>query len=193
MKIDIFAHILPVKYYRMLTQKAAGGHHLENLNRAIPTISNLEERFRLMDKYEGYTQVLSVGLPPVESIVGPEDAVALARTANDEMADLVARHPQRFAAAIATLPMNDPDSALRELDRALSDLHLKGIQLFTPINDRPLSSPEFLMIYKRMVEYDLPIWIHPHRTHMTTDYASEKVSKYLITALSAGLTRPLRP
>jgi aminocarboxymuconate-semialdehyde decarboxylase len=180
MKLDVFSHILPAKYNRLLGQKAPKGFHLENLNRTLPTITNLDDRFRLMDKYDDYKQVLTISSPAVESIVGPEDAVALSKLANDELADLVAKHPDRFVAGVATLPMNDVDSALDELDRSISELNLKGILLYTPINDKPLSSPEFLSIYKKMVEYDLPIWIHPHRTHMTPDYAREKMSKYLI-------------
>jgi len=180
MKLDCFSHILPERYYSLLTKKAPGGHHLENLNRSLPTITNLEERFRLMDKYDDYKQVLTISSPSVESMVGPGDAVALSKLANDELADLVAKHPDRFVAGVATLPMNNVDAALNELDRSITELNLRGILLYTPINDKPLSSPEFHPIYKKMADYDLPIWIHPHRTHRTADYASEEMSKYLI-------------
>jgi len=180
MKLDVFSHILPARYYKQLSQKSQNGYHLENLNRVLSTITNLDDRFRLMDKYDDYKQVLTISSPAIESIAGPQDAIELSKLANDELADLVAKHPDRFVAGIATLPMNDVDAAIDELDRCISELNLKGILLYTPINDKPLSSSEFLPIYKKMVEYDLPIWIHPHRTHMTPDYACEEMSKYLI-------------
>ena len=183
MKLDIFSHFLPTKYYQRFSRKAPPGFHLDNLNQTLPTITNLDERFRLMDKYDDYKQVLTISSPAVESIVGPEDALELSKIANDELADLVAKHPDRFVAGVATLPMNDVDAALKELDRAIGDLGLKGIQIFTPANGKPLSSLEFLPIYKKMAEYDLPIWIHPHREHTKPDYDREKMSKYLIYSI----------
>ena len=64
-----------------------------------------------MDKFEGLQQVLTVGAPPVEYVVSPDDAVSMSKTANDEMAELVNKYPDRFAAAVACLPMNDMDAA----------------------------------------------------------------------------------
>lgn len=181
--LDIFSHILPAKYSKALARKAPAGFHLDNLNRALPTITRLEDRFRLMDKYDGYRQVLTIASPSVESVFSPDDALELARLANDELADLVVKHPDRFAAGVAILPMNDVDQALQELDRVIKDLNLKGIQVFTSIGGRPMSSAEFMPIYKKMAQVDLPIWIHPHRTHDRPDYQDETMSKYLIYSL----------
>jgi predicted TIM-barrel fold metal-dependent hydrolase len=85
----------------------------------------------------------------------------MARMANDELAELVIKYPDRFAAGVATLPMNDMDAALREADRAIRGLQLKGVQIFSSINGKPLDLPMFFPLYEKMVGYDLPIWLHP--------------------------------
>ena len=134
MKIDIFPHILPIKYRDALHKKAEFGP-LINLHNAIPTLWDLDHRFRIMDKFDGLMQVLTITSPPMENIPNEQTAIDLARLANDEMAELVLKYPDRFAAAVASLPMNDMDAALDETDRAIKDLNLRGVQIFTPIND----------------------------------------------------------
>jgi predicted TIM-barrel fold metal-dependent hydrolase len=62
---------------------------------------------------------------------------------------------------VACLPLNDVDAALRETDRAINDLHLRGIQIFSHIAGKPVSSLEFNPLYEKMAHYNLPIWIHP--------------------------------
>jgi len=52
--------------------------------------------------------------------------------ANDEMAALVSKYPDRFIAAIACLPMNDIDAALKETDRALTELHFQRYTTYLP-------------------------------------------------------------
>ena len=75
-----------------------------------------------MDKYEPLRQVLTIGWPPVESVAGPEKAADLAKLANDEMAELVNKYPDRFVAAIGILPMNNMNEAIKETDRVIKDL-----------------------------------------------------------------------
>jgi aminocarboxymuconate-semialdehyde decarboxylase len=131
-----------------------------------------------MDKHGGYTQVLTIASPPVENVVSPKDAVELAKLANDEMAELVAKYPDRFISAVACLPLNDMDATLKEVDRAINDLKFNGVQIFTDINGKPLDSPEFMPLYEKMEYYDLPIWLHPRREKIVSDYANENLSKY---------------
>jgi predicted TIM-barrel fold metal-dependent hydrolase len=136
-----------------------------------------------MDEYEGLTQVLTLASPPIEKAVDTKEAIELSRMANDEMAELVQKYPDRFIGAVASLPMNDPDSALKEVDRAIQELNFKGIQIFTPINGKPLDQPEFMPLYEKMSQYELPIWIHPNRDREVPDYASEDHSKYWIFSM----------
>jgi predicted TIM-barrel fold metal-dependent hydrolase len=194
MKIDIYCHIVPMKYKQALYQKVASPRVKETIE-ANPTLFDLDARFRILDTY-GCVQVLTLGLPPVETIGGLKEAAELARIANDEVAELVAKYPDRFVAGVASLPMNDLDAALQEADRAIRDLALKGVQIFSSINGKPLDSPEFSPLYEKMVSYNLPIWLHPGRGARTPDYPSEKMSKYQIWSIfgwpyetSAAMTR----
>jgi len=181
MKIDIYTHIMPVRYKEALYEKV-GSPRLRETIEAVPTLSNLDSRFKILDKY-GCVQVLTLGAPPVEAVSGPKEARELARIANDSIAELVGKYPDRFIAGVASLPMNDTEAALEEADRAIRDLNLKGIQICSSINGKPLDSSEFFPLYEKMATYDLPIWIHPGRGVKTPDYPDEKISKYQIWAI----------
>lgn len=184
MKIDIFAHIMPVKYKDALLKVTPPEFYLKkSVIDACPMIYDLGLRFREMDKHEGLKQVLTISQPPLEAVVAARTAVDLARIANDEMAELVAKYQDRFVGAVACLPMNDMDAALSEVDRTIKDLKFIGIQLFTPTLEKPLDLPEFMPLYEKMAKYDLPIWIHPKRTLEYPDYRSEQKSKYVISNL----------
>jgi len=182
MKIDIFPHILPLKYKEAF-QRVNRSEIFSKMHNIIPTLYDLDYRFRIMDEYDDLRQVLTLSLPPVETSADPKQAADLSRIANDEMAELVVKYPDRFAAAVACLPMNDMNAALNEVDRAIKDLHFKGVQLFTPVNDKPLDSAEFLPLYEKMCQYDLPIWIHPQREADYSDYRSEKMSRYALHSM----------
>ena len=178
-KIDMYCHILPRKYNEALLKKAKSCYYLE-ANSGRPALVDLDIRFRVMDKFEGLRQVLTLGAPPLEYAVSPKDAVELARMANDEMAELVNKYPDRFVAAVASLPMNDVDASILETERTVKELKFKGIQIFSSINRKPLDRPEFLGLYEKMAQYDLPIWIHPAKDNNIPDYPDEKFSKYAL-------------
>ncbi len=180
MKIDMFCHILPPKYKKAFYRMTPANFYLKNVIDSLPTLFDMEHRFRVMDKYGDLRHALTLALPPVEHIADEQKAVDMAKMANEEMAELVLKYPDRFVAAAATLPMNNMDAALQELDRAIKDLKLKGIQLLTPVNDKPLDLPEFMPIFEKMSQYDLPIWVHPTRTADYPDYRTETRSRYMI-------------
>ncbi len=148
--------------------------------RNVPMLVDLDVRFRVMDGFDGYQQVLSIATPPIEAYAAPEQAVDLARIANDGMAELVSRYPDRFPAFVASLPLNDPDAAMAEIDRAVRDLGARGIQIFSNINGQPLDRPEYLALFDKMTSYDLPIWLHPYRGADVADYATETRSTFEI-------------
>ncbi len=80
-----------------------------------------------MDRYPGTRQVLSITSTPLEMVVDSADAVELARTANDEMAELVAGYPDYFAAGVALLPMNDVDVRIQAGGKPV-DHHVDGVR-----------------------------------------------------------------
>jgi len=178
MKIDVFPHILPRRYFDRMLRVAPPGMALQKRMSGIPVLVDVEERLRIMDRYEGYVQVLTLANPPLEVVGGPGVSPELARLANYGMAELGAARPERSPGFVASLPMNNPDAALREIDRALDDLHATGVQIYTNVAGRPLDLPEYQLIFDRMAQRDLPIWLHPARPAAVADYAGETRSKY---------------
>src|SRR4029453_10499900 len=116
---------------------------MQKRTRAIPVLTDLDLRFRIMDRYEGYVQVLTLCSPPIEAYAAPDLAADLARLANDGMAEIGERPPERFPAFVASLPMNSPDAALREIDRAIDHLGATGVQIFSNVNGKPHAAPEY--------------------------------------------------
>jgi uncharacterized protein len=179
-KIDIFNHIYPAPYYERLMKVAPDYKDIGKRMRNIPMLADLDVRFRVMDTFEDYEQILSLPTPPIEVFANPDVAADLARAANDGMADLVRRYPDRFPGFVAALPLGDPDAAARELQRAVDDLGARGFQIFTNILGKPIVAPEFLPLFEAMAAYDLPIWMHPFRGADIPDYKTEERSEYEI-------------
>ena len=168
MKIDIFCHILPQAYFDRMTQLATRGAYMQKRVREIPVLLDLEQRFRVMDEFGDYSQVFSLATPAIEAFAGPDEAPEIATIANDGMAAIAAKHPDRFPGFAAALPMNNPEAAVREIERVLP-MGARGIQIHTNINGRPLDDPAFLPIFEQMANADLPIWIHPNRGASSAD------------------------
>jgi len=177
-KIDVFPHILPPRYFERMLAAAPPGMALQKRMSGIPVLVDLDLRMAVMDRYEGYVQVLTLANPPIEVVAGPDLSPELARLANDEMARVVAKRPERFPGFVASLPMNNPDAAVAEIDRAIDHLGATGVQIFTNVGGRPLDLPEYRPIFARMAEHGLPIWLHPARPATFADYAGEARSKY---------------
>ncbi len=158
-KIDIFSHIMTKKY----TEKFADinpkiKHRVEYYTQAVVDLSVRE---KLMCRYPDVLQVLTMANIPLEKWVSRDDAVELAHIGNEELAELVLKRPDLFYGAVAVLPMNDIDAALKELDYAVNELGLLGVQLQTRIGNDWLADEKYRPILARMAELDKPIWIHP--------------------------------
>lgn len=178
MLVDIYTHILPSQLGQAVEKIGPRGGIVKRLA-TVRELYDLDARFRAMDKLGEYRQVLSLGSPPVETYATPEQALELSRVGNDAMAELVRRHPDRFPAFVAGLPMNDVQASLGEIERAIETLGARGVQIFTNIKGRPLDDPEFAPIFAAMARYDLPIWLHPARSpQQVSDYSSEPRSRY---------------
>jgi predicted TIM-barrel fold metal-dependent hydrolase len=178
MKIDIFCHIFPKNFYDRMLSTAGAGDYMQKRVRGIPSIIDLDVRFRIMDRFPDYVQVISLAAPPIEALGTAEQTSALAREANDGMAELVVKYPDRFPGFVASLPMNDVKASVDEIDRAILRLGATGIQIFSNVNGHPLDEPCYLPIFEKMAERNLPIWIHPSRGPAFPDYATEKKSKF---------------
>jgi predicted TIM-barrel fold metal-dependent hydrolase len=159
MKIDVFSHIMPEKYLSLYRKKVpAIENEIEVYTRPVV---DLQMRLSLMARYPDVLQMLTIAKVPLEKYVDPKTAVELARIANDELAEILVKHPDKFFGAAACLPMNDIDAALEEADRAITQLKLQGVQIYTRVKGERLDSPKFKPLFEKMAKYRLPIWIHP--------------------------------
>ena len=183
-RLDIFPHIFPQEFFERMKQMAGRNRSLAAALKRwmhIPVLWDLEKRIKMMQRWPGYQQVLTLSMPAIEFLGTPEETPALARLANDGMADIVKKYPDLFPAFAASLPMNNVPASLEEMDRAIGKLGAKGVQIFTNVNGRPLDEPEFFPIFERMSKkHHLPIWVHPSRTAKWADYPTEQKSKYEI-------------
>jgi aminocarboxymuconate-semialdehyde decarboxylase len=180
MKLDIFNHIFPKIFYDKMMKVNPDLVDIGKRVRGIPVLYDLDARFRCMDEFEDYAQIICLASPPLEIIAGPDVTPDLAKVANDGMAEYVAKYPDRFPGFIASMPMNNPDATLEEIDRVIKDLKAVGIQFFTNVKGKPLDLPEFKPLFEKMAGYDRPIWIHPARGANFPDYLTEEKSKYEI-------------
>ena len=178
MKIDVYPHILPKRFAERIFSLPATGLNMQKRFREVPALTDLELRFRIMDRYGDYVQVLTLCSPPVEVLGTPQETPELACIANDGMAELVEKYPDRFPGFVASLPMNNPEAAFKEIDRAITGLGATGIQIFSNVNGRSLDEPEFQPLFARMAAFNLPIWLHPTRAASFPDHQTEKRSRY---------------
>lgn len=176
--LDIFCHWAPPDYGAAALK--AAGRPLRMLDRALamPVMTDLDARLRLMDRFPGYCQVPCLVSPPLEALAGPALAAELARRANDGMAAVAARHPDRFPGFFASLALNHSEAMLAEARRAVTELGACGVQIFTSMNGAAIDTPPFMDLFALMAELDRPLLLHPTLGMDTPDYAGETYSKY---------------
>jgi len=157
MVIDAFTHIYPKGYLDFLRRL-----DLPTRVEDFPKLCDVQAKIDDMDRHQIHRQVLTLSTPAL-NMFGPaqgKEAREAARIANDGIAEVVACRPERFI-GVATLPMMDVDDALEEFDRAAGLLGLKGVQIFSHVNERPIDDPRFFPLYDRITERDVPILLHP--------------------------------
>jgi aminocarboxymuconate-semialdehyde decarboxylase len=181
-KIDAFCHTVPRPYFDRLlkldsTEAAA---NIRKRVSNIPSIVDMDVRFRQMDEFGDYRQVINVAAPPVDDLGGPEVAREMARIGNESLAELVRAHPDRFAGFMACIPMSDPDAAVAELDYAVTELGALGSQIYTHVGGAPMDDPAYNPFYQRAAELGGLVQVHPCRSSAWTDYPAEPRSRFEI-------------
>jgi gamma-resorcylate decarboxylase len=125
-----------------------------------------DQRLRQMDEQGVEMMILSLNAPAVQAIPDASKANEIAVRANDYLAEQVARRPERFQ-AFAALPMQDPDLAIAELDRAVNTLGFKGalVNGFSQVGDG--RSPvyydldRYWPLWAKVEQLDVPFYLHP--------------------------------
>lgn len=173
MKIDIFPHIVPLRFYQQAEKILAAKRSF-----SPPCLSDLDMRFRIMDQFGDYMQVLTLPVSAIDSLTEGPAAKELARLVNDSMAELVVKYPDRFLGFAAAVPLIGTDAAHEEVDRSVCQLGALGVEIGTNVNGIPMDDPRFESFYAKMEALGKPIWVHPTRTRAMADYSTESYSKY---------------
>lgn len=201
MKIDMFAHACPQKFVDSFVKNNERGISHSKLRGDAdimggPVLFDVKRRLEVMERFEDYAQVLVPVAEVLEPFMNPKDTAKLASSFNDALSEWFDKNPKKFLGAAATIPINNIDASLREIERAITQLGFKGIVMHTPVYQyeegtpiekginfdsmKPLDSPEFWPIYEAMSKYDLPIWIHPFGMTGVPVYKGEPRDKYVL-------------
>ena len=156
MIVDIYTHIFPERFFQELERGSPKLGNMGKRLRGVPKLFDLDLRFRDMDEIGDYRQIISLPNPPIEDIAEGAVASNLAKVANDSMAELVAKHPDRFPAFAAAVNMHDVDFSIAEAERAIK-MGARGVQTFTNIAGHPLDEPRFRPFFAAMAKHDLPV------------------------------------
>ena len=155
----------------------------------IQKICDPEQRIKDMDATGVDMQVLSAVPPAAYYELDAEACLWFSRRQNDGIAQTVKDYPDRFL-GMATVPLQAPDRAIAELDRAVNKLGLRGVEILSNVAGRDLDAPELMPFFKAVEALDVPIFIHPQQVagsdRMKRYYLRNLVGNPLDTTLAAA-------
>lgn len=172
MHIDFHAHIYPEDYLKKLEGSkgdvrieadAKGQKWILSMGARAgpinPDFFDIDVRVDRIKENRVDMQILSSPHPGVDRF-SPEESAEMSRIINDGIAKSVRKYPKHFQ-GVAMLPLIDTKLALKELDRAVQDLGLKGMCMLTNVAGKMLDSDFLLPVYERAQQLGVPIFIHP--------------------------------
>ena len=200
--VDIHAHFVPEEYLRLIEtegepyglrlRQSPNGPLIVAGQVAIGPISapyhDLDMRLQEMDAQGVAVHALSL-MPPMvywaDGVLGNR----LARLVNDAMAGASRAHPERFV-FLATLPMQDPEAAVNEVNRAVTQLGARGIYLGTNVRGKELTDSSFLPVFERIDALRVAIFLHPLNVigaqRLTSYYLHNLLGNPFDTAVAAA-------
>jgi len=155
--IDFSAHLISKRVGDYISK--AKWYGPGNLMGFPPENGVAEVRLALMAKYGVDMEALTQTAPVVVGL-SPDEAAEVCRMSNDDNYALCKAYPKKFV-NICFISLQDVAKALSELDRCVSELDCRAITLGSNQNGKGLDFEEFYPFYEKVVEYDLPIFIHP--------------------------------
>ena len=172
MKLDLHTHYYPEVFFQMIrdtpsefsfdkdpTGRTIITHRGARFFGITPPMTDPAKRLEDMDRVGIDVEVISLSTPNIffaDANRQPE----VARILNDAYAELIAAHSKRFK-GFASIPMDNPDAALRELHRAIDELKLNGVVLLSNIQGRALTAPEYRPFFEEADRMSLCIFLHP--------------------------------
>jgi aminocarboxymuconate-semialdehyde decarboxylase len=175
MKIDLHTHILPRQWPSLSERYGYGGfinleHHGPGCARMMIDGRFFREigdncwdplrRIEECDRHGVEMQVLSTVPVMFSYWAKPEHGLDLSRLLNDHLADVVRAHPSRFA-GLGTLPMQAPELAVRELERCIKELGLRGVEIGSHVNDWELGHPALFPVFEAAQSLGAAVFVHP--------------------------------
>jgi len=128
----------------------------------LPEFYDPEAKIAWMDRVGMDVSVISVGPPIFFYWLAPDAGAEIVRLANDGIAQMVARHPDRLR-GMAHLPMQDPEAAIAELERVVKEYRFKAVELATSIEGVPLADMRFRKVLKAIEKLGLFVFTHPYQ------------------------------
>ena len=172
MRWDLHTHYYPDAFFRLIEQVGgAFSFGTDPTGRTIiryrgsrffgitPPMTDPALRIEDMDRVGIDIEVLSLSTPNVY-FAPPERQAEVARLVNDAYAELASRHPRRFK-GFASIPMDDPDAALRELERTQGELRMNGVIVLSNINGRALTDARYRPFFVECDRRRVCVFIHP--------------------------------
>jgi aminocarboxymuconate-semialdehyde decarboxylase len=172
LKLDLHTHFYTDKYFQTIRDlpsefsfsKSSTGQTIITYRGArffgvTPAMTDVAKRIEDMDRVGIDVEVVSLSTPNV-FFTTAEHQSSVARMINDSYAELIAAHPKRFK-GFASIPMDAPDAALKELHRAIDELKLNGVILLSNIGGQPLTSPQYRQFFAEANRMQLCIFLHP--------------------------------
>ena len=172
--IDIHAHFYPESYLKLIEAEGAefgvscsyddpDGPVIDANGVKTPPLSrryfDLEDRVAAMDEMGVGVHCLSL-TQPMLYWASPDLSERLAVAYNDACAEVHEAYPERFL-GLAILPMQEPELALKELERAKSLPGIRGVYMATRVLDKELSDPSLFPVYEAIEDSGLTIFLHP--------------------------------
>jgi len=171
-KLDLHTHYYPPAYFERIERRGGDfsfgtsptGQRIIRYKGArffgvTAPMTDVAKRIEDMDRVGIDTEVLSLSTPNVYFVEGKAQA-DVARLANDAYAELAARHRGRFL-GFASIPMDDPDAALRELERALDEFGMQGVIVLSNIRGRALADPAYRPFFEEADRRKVCVFVHP--------------------------------
>lgn len=207
MHIDCHCHLIPEDCMNLhattadgeeagirIERDADGKDHIvadgrRNDNAEIGQFYDVSRRLREMDTAGVDVQAISV--PPFLTFYGAEAGVAagFAQRLNDGIAAVVHDQPTRFV-GLATVPLQDTDLAIAELERAVNQLGMRGVEIISNVAGENLDSPRLFPFFERVEQKEIPIFIHPAyvlgRDRLSSYYLSNLIGNPVDTSVAAA-------